>query len=1027
MKKSFLNLFLCVFLTTAAFSQTEKSDDPFFKDFVSRSWNAESGLGGNTVTDIMQDCDGYMYFGTYGGLVRFDGDEFISINRLYDSKYDFLTARTIFQDKHSNIWIGSNDEGIVCIKDNGEIIKFTTENGLPNNSIRAFCEDKEGNIWVGTASGISCISPELHFVNIKGFETIPNDNHFIVVQIYCDSAGRIWIVTQTEHGLYCYTDGKFIVSELVKSVENPIVTAITQESSGAFWVGIAPYYVVKITSEDETLYNIGNGSQKGTQVKTILQDSAKNIWFGLDNGITVLHDGIFSYCDTDSILVDDSINEIIEDREKNIWLAMDRGGIQKLSFGKFQTTNIPSTINAIAQDKFRDVVWLAADKGLYCYKNNHFLENKITEYCKNTRIRHVSVTEDGAVLVCCYEKFGQLKFNLDGSVEQWTKATGIAGDKIRVAEQMKNGDLYIGTTTGLSVVSAENKEITNIIKADILDNDFIMCLYEDDDGSVWFGTDGGGVYILKDGKIIKKYTKDMGLTGNVIFKISQVRDGEIWICTGSGLSILKKDSQKIYNFDVSNGFSVDGVFQVLVDYTQTVWATSNHGIFNLKLKDIDDVMNGTLKNLTPTYFSKLDGISSGGVTSTSLSMKDDKGRLWFTLIDGFTVFDPVRNANDTIQPTVKIQTAMLDNDKVVLSANQKLIVAPGVKRLNLKYTGISFVSSEQIQFRIKLEGFDKEFSEWTKERTASYTNLKPGTYRFYVMARNADGWTTSKYSENTTTTSISIIKKPYFWQRPWFVGIVVLLVIGFVVLWVYLRLLGYKRKQAQLEKIVQNRTQELTALKDSLEQQVLERTAELKEQKEQVQKLSFEVTSALAQTIDAKDKYTKGHSNRVAKYSKLLASALGESREFQDQIYYVAQLHDIGKIGIPNAIINKPEKLTDEEYEIIKTHPVIGSDILKSISSMPEISIGARSHHERYDGKGYPDGLKGEEIPWIARIIGVADAYDAMTSNRSYRSYMPQDKVKAEIERCRGLQFDPRVADAMIKLIEADVEYTMHE
>ena len=159
----------------------------------------------------------------------------------------------------------------------------------------------------------------------------------------------------------------------------------------------------------------------------------------------------------------------------------------------------------------------------------------------------------------------------------------------------------------------------------------------------------------------------------------------------------------------------------------------------------------------------------------------------------------------------------------------------------------------------------------------------------------------------------------------------------------------------------------------------------------------------------------------------MLAKALGENENSQEHIYYVALLHDIGKIGVPNAIINKPDKLTDEEYEIIKTHPVIGSDILKTISSMPEISIGARSHHERYDGKGYPDGLSGENIPWIARIIGVADSYDAMTSNRSYRRYLPQEKVKSEIIRCRGLQFDPKVADAMIKLIEEDTEYTMHE
>ena len=205
------------------------------------------------------------------------------------------------------------------------------------------------------------------------------------------------------------------------------------------------------------------------------------------------------------------------------------------------------------------------------------------------------------------------------------------------------------------------------------------------------------------------------------------------------------------------------------------------------------------------------------------------------------------------------------------------------------------------------------------------------------------------------------------------------------------------------------------------------RFAAYKKRQEEIEKLSIEVTTALSQTIDAKDKYTKGHSNRVAKYSRMLAQALGEDEKTQENIYYVALLHDIGKIGVPNAIINKPGKLTDEEYELIKTHPVIGADILKTISSMPEISIGARSHHERYDGRGYPDGLAGENIPWIARIIGVADAYDAMTSNRSYRQYLPQDVVRAEIVKCRGVQFDPKVADAMIKLIDEDTQYVMHE
>jgi putative nucleotidyltransferase with HDIG domain len=1010
MKKSFLFIAACaLFLlgvnSKPAFAQdfnsthvinggkASLSAESFLKEFVSRNWNAEDGLPGNTITDIVQDQDGYIYFGTYGGLLRFDGVEFVSINRLYNPKYDFLSARTMFMDSRGNLWVGSNDEGVICLKKNGDVQHFSVKDGLPNNSVRSFCEDKEGTIWVGTSAGLGFISKAYQVFKIPGAETIPNDNRFIVSQLYCDTAGRVWVTTRTENGLYCYSGGQFEVSHVIKAVDNPIVTTVNQDASGAFWFGISPYYAVKHTSDAETIYDLGTGSQKGTVVNRIFQDSEKNIWFALDNGITIMRDGVLYYCDTDDFLADDSINDIIEDREKNIWMALDRGGIQKLSYGKFQTTNMPTTVNAIVQDTYRDAVWLGGDNGLYCYQNNKFVENEITRTCTATRIRHVGITEDGALLVCCYEKHAQLKFNLDGSVEHWSKENGLAGNKVRVAIQDKKGDLYIGTTTGLSIVHKSDGTITNINKDDVLENDFIMCLFENDDGSIWFGTDGGGVYILNPStlEITKKLTKEDGLAGNVVFKIAEIRKDEIWISTGSGVSVISKKDGSIFNFDSSKGFSVDGVFQVLTDYTLKVWATSNHGIFSVKMRDIDEVMRGERSSVTPNYFSRLDGITSGGVTSTSLSMKDDKGRLWFTLIDGFTVLDPVRNASNTDPHAVKIQYAMLDNEKIDLVDNQKLIIPPNVKRLNLKYTGITFVSSEKVEFKTKLQGFDTEYSDWTTERTASYTNLKPGNYKFFVTSRNPDGYSVSKYVENSVTTSIEIVKKAYFWQHAWFAALLVLLIIGIVTLIVYLRFAAIRRRQ------------------------------------EEIQKLSMEVTSALAQTIDAKDKYTKGHSNRVAKYSKMLAAELGESERTQEQIYYAALLHDIGKIGVPNAIINKPDKLTDEEYEIIKTHPVIGSDILKSISSMPEIAIGARSHHERYDGKGYPDGLVGEEIPWIARIIGVADAYDAMTSNRSYRSYLPQDRVRAEIEKYRGIQFDPRVADAMLKLIEEDVKYMMHE
>ena len=220
------------------------------------------------------------------------------------------------------------------------------------------------------------------------------------------------------------------------------------------------------------------------------------------------------------------------------------------------------------------------------------------------------------------------------------------------------------------------------------------------------------------------------------------------------------------------------------------------------------------------------------------------------------------------------------------------------------------------------------------------------------------------------------------------------------------------------------------ALRDLNREVARSRKLEIAHYKDERKKehLLFEQTAeALATAIDAKDPYTHGHSARVAMYATQIAREAGLSEEECEQVYFASLLHDVGKIGVPSAVINKPGRLTDEEFALIKQHPVTGNQILSSIQQSPYLSIGAHYHHERYDGRGYPEGLKGTDIPKIARIIGVADAYDAMTSKRSYRDPIPQQTVREEIMKGAGTQFDPEYAKVMLHLIDLDMEYTMRE
>lgn len=212
------------------------------------------------------------------------------------------------------------------------------------------------------------------------------------------------------------------------------------------------------------------------------------------------------------------------------------------------------------------------------------------------------------------------------------------------------------------------------------------------------------------------------------------------------------------------------------------------------------------------------------------------------------------------------------------------------------------------------------------------------------------------------------------------------------------------------------RVLELEALKKNLEEQVAKKTEEL-------EKLTEQTITTFANSIDAKDRYTKNHSYHVAKYAEQIGKVLGWDKTDIRNLYYSALLHDIGKIAVPDFILNKPGELTEEEFTIIKKHPETGGQILKDVSVVPRLGDGASNHHERYDGRGYPKGKKGEEIPIVGRIVGIADAVDAMASDRSYRKGRPASEIIEELKRCRGTQFDPFLVDIMCAILENGTDF----
>ena len=333
------------------------------------------------------------------------------------------------------------------------------------------------------------------------------------------------------------------------------------------------------------------------------------------------------------------------------------------------------------------------------------------------------------------------------------------------------------------------------------------------------------------------------------------------------------------------------------------------------------------------------------------------------------------------------RVVIVDDDAVILRSANTVLVDAGYKvtclksgRLLLDYVVKNTIDILLLDIKMpELNGFEtmKLLRKWEKEN---------GKKEIPVIFFTADDDCSSE-TEGLSLGAMDFIRKP-------FVAEVLLLRVR--------HLLDLIRLQCDLHSEVERKTRE-------------------------VESLSLHVVHTLADAIDAKDSYTKGHSGRVAEYSREIAKRHGYSVERQEDIYMIGLLHDVGKIGVPDAVINKPGKLTDEEFAKIKTHPGRGAQILENIKEMPQLAIGARWHHERFDGRGYPDGLSGENIPEEARIIAVADAYDAMTSNRSYRGVIPQDVVKSELEKGMGTQFDPKFASIMLEIISEDADYKLRE
>lgn len=928
-----------------------------------------NGLPTSDANAIVQTDDGFIWIGGYAGLIRYDGTDFYR----FDSSSGVASVVSLFVDEKNRVWIGTNDNGVACYE-KGEITFFDDESTLKSSSIRSIEEDLDGNIIIATTSGIAYVDSEntLHALDD------PQLNGEYVCELRGDQRGVIYGET---------LDGEFF------SIENKRVTKfINGESLGVGLVNsICPDplhegYVYIGNSESGVAY--GSMDAGFTDFREIsvaplinvntIYPSGEQVWICADNGIGFF-DSERHFHLLDNLPMTNSVDDMIEDYEGNLWFVSSRQGVMKITDNQFidisQEASLPSlVVNSTC--KYRDELYLGTDSGLYILGGDgKMVENDLTRELSGIRIRSIKKDSRENLWLCTYSDKGLLCVHKNGKEDYYNEKNGMNSNRVRTTMELPDGRIAVATSGGLHIL--ENGKITEIYdESDGVSNTEILTVgvTMDENQNLLLGSDGDGIYMV-EGNSVTRIGKEDGLPSGVILRIREDPQRNLnWIITSNSICYMKdREITKIRNFPYSNNFDL------YYDDNGGIWILSSNGIYVVQAEELLK----DSENMEYTFYDTDNGLPTI-TTANSRSFLDDDGRLY---ISGNTGVCSV-NVNETYSDLHEIKLAIpfVEADDVLYPVeNNRVTIPAGAKRVTIDAYVLTF-SLNNPQISYELRGFDDSPFETTKKdmTPAVYTNLDGGIYTFHFAVTN------TLTGEESEFCDITIVKTEAFYESIWFTVILVTAAAGLVILFVALY---YRRRMRKFEK-----------------------------KQEEDRKMIGQLSKTFAKCIDIKDTYTNGHSFRVAKYTRWIAEKMGYPEAKVEEYYNIALLHDIGKIGIPDKILNKPEALDEEEYQVMKSHAEKGYEILSDFREIdPELAYGAGYHHERFDGKGYPRGVSGEEIPEVSRIIAVADTFDAMYSTRPYRKKLPLETVVGEIEKCAGTQLDPKIVEIFMELYREHV------
>lgn len=958
---------------------TKLSVDPTDKAASSKAvlYDNTSGLPTSEANAIVETSEGFIWIGSYAGLIRYDGNSFERV----DSVGGITSVICLFVDSEDRLWVGTNANG-VAVMDQGETKMWGKKDGLRADSVRAITEDKDGLIYVATTDGISTIDADGNISAITDAEI----EHAYIQDMRIGAGNVIYGLTQSGD-LFTLKDGK------LGSFWSADVTGI----SGA--LSFLPDSVKKdylyLGTDDAMVYYGKLGEtfemESSTDVAPLtnierLEYLDGSIWICAGNGAGRLgEDGLHLLQD---VPMDNSIGHVMMDYAGNLWFTSSRQGVMKIVANQFtdifETYKLdPAVVNTTC--KVDDLLYVGTDDGLTVISSVGVLKSlplssaatasgqpvaatDLIAYLKGARIRSIIEDSSGKLWISTWRSRGLICYS-DSTITVFKQADGLFSDQVRVVSEQSDGTLLVANTGGVNVISG-NQIIQSYGEEDGIENTSILTVLEGENGDILMGSDGGGIYIIgQDGT--RHIGMEEGLGSEVVMRITKDPNRDLyWIVTTNSIAYMDSDYQvtTVENFPYPNNFDI------YVNGNDDVWVMASDGIY---IVSAEELLGN--EEMDPLFCSLENGLPCI-TTANSYSDLEADGTLYIAGMTGVASVNIEGSMENISNLKASVPYIEVDGEVMYPDDSGVFVVSSDSDKISIPcfVFNYSLVNPEVLY---KLDGFDKSVTVLNRKdlKSADYTNLKGGTYYFILQVKDSIGGEVREFT-------VKIVKEKAFYEQAWFYLVLIIiaaLVIAGITRWYV------KKKTRELEKKAkENRI------------------------------LINEITEAFAKTIDMKDEYTNGHSTRVAEYTVMLARELGYDEETVEQYYHIALLHDIGKIGVPGEVLNKAGKLTEEEFQIIQSHTKRGFEALQGIHIMPDLAIGAEAHHERPDGKGYPLGLKQDEIPRAAQIIAVADTFDAMYSNRPYRNRMNFEKAVSIIRDAAGTQLTADVVDAFLRLVD---------